>query len=179
MENIIKKILRESTGEGFNKLELGILSSLNSSNFNSKSNREDVLNFLTKTMGFDVRKSYELYTLFKNNYRTDGDYSSIQNPIRIDPFSKIEKTSNSRARELVQNRVPFKGSNTNSEYVDGAYVVYSYGWYPIYVYKNNQWYENTSKYSMSTSKQKSQLRPYGDFEIIGLNTDGMWNIIKS
>ena len=179
MENIIKKILRESLEGGLDKLEIGILSSLNSAGYDNKTERSVILDFLTKTLGFDVKKSYIIYTLFKNNYRSDSDYSSISNPIRVDPFSKVEKTSNYRARELVQNRIPFKGSNTNSEYVYGAYVVYSYGWYPIFAYKNNQWYENSSKYSVSTSKQKSQLRPYGSGEIIGVSTDQLWSIIKS
>ena len=36
----------------------------------------------------------------------------------------------------------------------------SYGWYPVYIYKEGKWYENFDRYSNSTSKQMLRSRPY-------------------
>jgi hypothetical protein len=38
--------------------------------------------------------------------------------------------------------------------------VKSYGWYPVYIYKEGKWYENFDRYSNSTSKQMLRSRPY-------------------
>ena len=63
------------------------------------------------------------------------------------------------------------------EYENGSYVVSSYNWYPIFVYKDGQWFENKDKYSVSTSKQTSQLRPFGE-EIYMVGTDTLRKIIS-
>ena len=85
---------------------------------------------------------------------------------------KQVKVSNTKARAKVQELTPFKGSNTFAEYnapqgdtLTHRYVVYSYGYhFPMFIAEwqdgqSPQWYENTDKYSVSTSKQKSQLHP--------------------
>ena len=61
-------------------------------------------------------------------------------------------------------QLPFKGSNLEgywSEDNKGVryYVVKSYGWYPIYIYKNNMWYEISDRYSSSTGRQVSNSNP--------------------
>jgi hypothetical protein len=58
-------------------------------------------------------------------------------------------------------------------------VVYSYNWYPIFVYKNGQWFENENRYSMSTAKQMSQLRPHNQGEIIKASKSKLEEIIYS
>jgi hypothetical protein len=78
----------------------------------------------------------------------------------------------------VINKIPFKGSNTHGEYMNGSYVVFSYNWYPIFVFKDGQWFENEDTYSVSTAKQMSQLRPY-DQGIIETSKDKLWDIINS
>ena len=83
------------------------------------------------------------------------------------------RTSNQRARTQVQSLQPFKGSNTFAEYnapqgdtLTHRYVVYSYGYhFPMFIAEwtdnsSPQWYENTDRYSRSTSKQFSQLHPH-------------------
>ena len=74
------------------------------------------------------------------------------------------KTSNIKAREFVQKCEPFKGSNTFGEsFGVNGYAVYSYGYHwPLFVKLGSQWYENTERYSMSTSKHRSQLHPHID-----------------
>ena len=86
---------------------------------------------------------------------------------------KQVNTSNKNARAKVQALTPFKGSNTFAEYtapqgntLTHRYVVYSYGYhFPMFIAEwqdgqSPQWYENTDKYSVSTSKQFSQLHPH-------------------
>jgi hypothetical protein len=83
--------------------------------------------------------------------------------------------ANYNARQYVQNRKVFMGSNTFAEWyeqgIDGTkdivkrYVVYSYRYdFPLFVWDElaGQWFENATKYSMTTSKHKSQLHPLGD-----------------
>ena len=73
--------------------------------------------------------------------------------------------ANQNARKYVENRQVFTGSHTFSEYAKNKnggelYVVFSYGYhFPLFVFTENQWYFNKDKYSVTTSKHKSQLRP--------------------
>ena len=72
------------------------------------------------------------------------------------------RTANKDAYSYTENKYEFKGSNTFAEKNEGTYAVYSYGYhFPLYVFKNDTWYENSDKYSVSTSKHKTQLRPSG------------------
>ena len=48
--------------------------------------------------------------------------------------------------------------NTDSNGVD-YYAVYSYSWYPIYLFKQGVWYEVTRRYSSSTGRQMSNANP--------------------
>ena len=71
------------------------------------------------------------------------------------------KVTNGRARQYVLNRQSFMGNNLEGLCInENLYVVYSYGYYPIHIYKNGQWYENITKYSVTTSKHSTQTRPY-------------------
>lgn len=79
------------------------------------------------------------------------------------------KTSNRAAGALVSRQVVFRGSNTYSERNGVQYVVYSYGiHFPLYLWVNDTmggttpegvWYENRERYSSSTTRHRSQLRP--------------------
>ena len=71
------------------------------------------------------------------------------------------RVSNKNARSLVVSRRDFTGSNifgeTNGR---GVYAVYSYGYhFPLYANINGQWYGNSDKYSVSTSRHYSQCNP--------------------
>ena len=76
----------------------------------------------------------------------------------------MKRISNKNARKSVQTRNAFKGSNTYGDwYSDDKYVVYSYGsHFPLFVWYNGVWYENSDKYSVTTSKHKNQLHPLAD-----------------
>lgn len=89
----------------------------------------------------------------------------------------MKRTSNSDCRNFVEEKVAFKANNIFSEWRDGKYVVYSYGkHFPMYIYKTGKWYENSDKYSRSTSKQQTQARPF-NFDLIHKTTREMQEII--
>lgn len=74
------------------------------------------------------------------------------------------KTTNAKSRQFVESLKPFKANNLSArieEFPIRCYVVYSYDWYPLFVYdyETNRWFENGERYSVSTSKQKSQCGP--------------------
>ena len=69
------------------------------------------------------------------------------------------RIANKNASNYIRNRLTFTGSNLFGKSIKNGYVVYSYGYhYPLFVYswKAKKWYGNSDKYSISTSKHKSQ-----------------------
>ena len=66
------------------------------------------------------------------------------------------KTSNRDSHYFTTNKQEFKANNLSAEHQNGCYVVKSYGYYPVFIYKDGQWYENESTYSMTTAKQMTQ-----------------------
>jgi hypothetical protein len=68
--------------------------------------------------------------------------------------------------------IPFTANNLDAKTLsNGDYVVLSYGYYPIWYYSkaDNQWYGNSTKYSVTTSKQMSQSRPTYDAKMLTRN----------
>ena len=93
-----------------------------------------------------------------------------------------KRIANKNAQEYVNRAEPFQGSNLFGEYDDSdegsntPYVVYSYGYhFPMFIYLNNIWYENSDKYSVSTSKHQSQSHPMMD--TVKLNTEDMKRLL--
>jgi len=78
------------------------------------------------------------------------------------------------------NRTEFTGNNTFSVWTAyNKYVVYSYGpHFPLLVYNPSEqkWYHNSDKYSTSTSKHLTQLRPL--CETFPLNTKALQSLIN-
>ena len=88
------------------------------------------------------------------------------------------RTSNIKCSELVNKKIQFKANNIFSEYIkkDKLYIVYSYGYhFPMYIKYKNTWYENSDKYSITTSKQQNQARPNKKTKL--LNTNQMKKLI--
>ena len=82
------------------------------------------------------------------------------------------RTSNIKCSELVNKKIEFKANNIFSEHIkkDKLYIVYSYGYhFPIYIKYKNTWYENSDKYSVTTSKQQSQARPNAKTKLLSTN----------
>ena len=115
----------------------------------------------------DIPEEYSLYLLelYLLNYNKDGDYSNLSKGNFIDPRTMKGKTTpNTRANLYTIAQMPFKGSNLEGYWAKDwngkpYYKVASYRWYPIYIYKDNKWYEVTKRYSSSTSKQMSNANP--------------------
>lgn len=77
----------------------------------------------------------------------------------------MARISNIRARAFVQAKEPFTGANMLGVRQNGMYVVYSYGrHWPLFIFSfaNGQWYENSEKYSSTTSKHRGQAHPHKD-----------------
>lgn len=93
----------------------------------------------------------------------------------------MERVANREARTYVNNRDEFKGNNTFGVWEnESVYVVYSYGkHFPMYVYDGfmDAWFGNHDKYSATTSKHQSQLRPSGS--VLYKNTEFLKNVIYS
>ena len=72
------------------------------------------------------------------------------------------RVANRDCRNHVIELEPFEGSNLFAEKHQNYYVVYSYGYhFPMYMYDrvNARWFENSGKYSRTTSKHQSQAHP--------------------
>ena len=84
------------------------------------------------------------------------------------------RLSNKNVRDYVTDRGSFKANNLFAEWnKEEAYIVYSYGYhFPIYAYKNGIWYANKNKYSISTSRHQTQVKPEG-VDFVYLDTEGM------
>lgn len=180
MKEIIRKILKEEVTAQQDNYQRKMIDILKREGFDARTTDQKILNYLNTVMGVVGMEAFELLQIFINNV---GRVSS--DPlIRKDITDRKVRTANIRARDLVINRIPFKGNNTHAEYKNGAYVVFSYGWYPVFVYKDGQWFENEDGYSMSTKKQMSQMRPLNfnlnqnDFDIIKTSKDKLWDIIR-
>jgi hypothetical protein len=94
----------------------------------------------------------------------------VATTFRRGDYMSAKYIANGKAREYVRKLEVFKGSNIWSEWyekgIDGVitkrYVVYSYRYtFPLFVYDpmSDTWYENSTKYSRTTSKHKTQLHP--------------------
>jgi hypothetical protein len=81
----------------------------------------------------------------------------------------VARIANADAASHSENKIPFKGANLEGKTLDnGDYAVLSYGHYPIWYFstKDNKWYGNKTKYSVTTSKQTTQSRPDWNAEML-------------
>lgn len=87
------------------------------------------------------------------------------------------KTSNRDSARYVTQCLNFKANNLHGEWSGNVYAVYSYGWYPVFVYSAGQWFENENRYSPSTAKQMTQCGWKIRGEAIPVSTDHLKQII--
>lgn len=88
------------------------------------------------------------------------------------------RTTNAKARQFVQSLQEFRANNLSAKKEGNYYVVYSYGWYPLFAYhvESTKWFENSERYSVSTSKQRTQCHPQQ--ETVLLSHAGMKDLIQ-
>lgn len=130
--------------------------------------RKEILELIEKfTPLLNIPKMYSLYLLelYVLNYNKEGKYSNLTKENIIDPRKMSGKwTPNTKASAYTIAQMPFRGSNLEGYWTKDRngvpyYEVSSYGWYPIYIYKDNKWYESVKSYSSSTSRQMSNANP--------------------
>lgn len=192
MYNIIRKILLEETQDSFlDKNEILFFKFLNIFRESKKSytTRQELLDIMrgqAKNFGLDSKKINYYYDLYTANFREDGRYDLLTKDNLKKFYDKTvqKRTTNTNARDLVNNLKPFKGSNLSANweddnYGDWGYVVLSYDWYPIYIYKYGKWFEIDSNYSMSTAKQMSNTYPtVSRGDIVKLSRNDMTKLRK-
>jgi hypothetical protein len=133
-----------------------------------KKKRAEILEVIENLAPYmNISPDYALYLLelFLLNYRKDGDYSGLTKDNFVDPRKQQGKTtSNTKANLYTVAQMPFKGANLIGQWskdYNGKpfYEVVSYDWYPVYIFKDDKWYEVTGRYSSSTSRQMSNSNP--------------------
>lgn len=77
------------------------------------------------------------------------------------------KTTNQKCRKFINQLEEFKASNLSGTHLTNCmgsfYVVYSYGWFPLYVYSydRHEWYKNSDRYNKTgqsyTDSQTTQV----------------------
>lgn len=118
---------------------------------------------------YSIPTGYERYilALYLLNYREDGDYNDLTKGNFVDPREKSgPRTANRGARPFTTAKMPFHGSNlkgywTRDPHGVEFYVVTSYDWWPMFIFKNDNWYVNMESqgYSVSTRNQYSNSIP--------------------
>ena len=124
-----------------------------------------VIETLSPYMGIPPEYSLYLLESYVLNYRKDGDYSGLTKENFVDPRKMKGKTiTNPKAYLYATAQMPFKGSNLEGYWSKDSkgtpyYKVVSYGWYPVYIFKDDKWYEVTGRYSSSTGRQMNNANP--------------------
>jgi hypothetical protein len=133
-----------------------------------KKKRAEILQVIENLAPYmNIPEEYALYILelYVLNFRKDGDYSNLTKENFVDPRKmKGKTTTNPNAKKYTIAQLPFKGSNLIGQWSKDYkgkpfYEVVSYDWYPVYIFKDDKWYEVTGRYSSSTSKQMSNANP--------------------
>lgn len=150
------------------RLEITLLKAIQDEKKEYKTKAELLIRISDLLMALNISTSlskyfYELYTL---NYRKKGDYENITKSDYVDPrFSKGKTTPNTAAYQYAHALLPFKGSNMSGSWArdlkgEQIYIIKSYDWYPIYVYRNGVWYEVSKRYSPSTGRHMYNVDPF-------------------
>lgn len=123
-----------------------------------------VLQPILRVAGLPMEDALYYYTMFLLNMRADGKYEETTVD-QVKDFSgeKAKKTPNYKMSDFAKMKMPFEGSNVRGFWEkdlngERQYVITSYNWYPIYIYKNRKWYEVSKRYSRSTGRQMDQTR---------------------
>ena len=165
-EEQLEKILEQSAPQ-VDRVIVKLFNLLDAEKKQSKT-RQDLLEVIKKySPYFNIPKGFELYVLelYLLNYRKDGDYSGLTKDNFVDPKDmKGKSTTNSKADLYTKAQLPFNGSNLRGFWRTRGghkyYVVESWGWYPVFIFRDGIWYENIDRYSSSTSRQMYRSQPY-------------------
>lgn len=168
MRRIVNEALEGGEGEKvLSNKEVRLFKHLNEKK-HELGTKEELISYIKmmlKLMGKSPSDAVVYYHAYTMNFRPEGDYENLtkDNFVNFKDFAQ-KRTTNVTSWEYTTATIPFKGSNLEGSWQvnyknQWYYVVKSYNWYPIYLYKDNQWYSVDNYYSSSTSKQMSHSRP--------------------
>jgi hypothetical protein len=177
MKYIIRKVIKEleDKEKAYSSFEVYLFKYLDKIKaYNEKSSSlYNITQDALKTLGGDVSNARYYSQLYSVNHLPDGNYRSVTKDQIIDPrLSYPSKTLSRDAREFALSKLPFKASNLKGFWDKDSkgvkyYVIVSYDWYPIYLFKDNHWYQVMDTYSSTTRKQISRVNPVVYDETIG------------
>ena len=167
MKELIRRILREEQEGPLTKKEIMLFKYIDKNKKETKT-KPEFLKFLKSILpviGMSPNETNFYYEVYTANFRPEGDYENLTKENFKDYRQfKQRKVTNNTAYEYASARMPFKGSNIEGQWGvnnnnDWYYVITSYGWYPVFLFINDQWYRTLETYSSSTRKQMSQVNP--------------------
>jgi hypothetical protein len=192
MKNLIRRILLENENQNpLTNSEVMLFKFINGKkkDFKKKSELISFISDTLKYMGLDKNLAMYYYNLYTLNFREKGDYENLTKS----EFSGVEnikskKITNVNASGYTVAKMPFKGSNLEGYWDtdpngEEYYVILSYGWYPIFLFKNGIWFENVNRYSSATGRQMRNANPIKNNwelkqEVYMLTTDDMKKLMR-
>jgi hypothetical protein len=168
MKELIKRILKEEQESPvLNKKEILLFKYINDNKQNAGTKNEMIkfIQEMLRYFGMSINDATMYYEIYTANFRPDGDYENLNKENFKDyRLFKQRKVANNSAYEYATAKMPFKGSNVEGQWDvnnnnDWYYEIKSYGYYPVFLFINNQWYRTLDTYSPSTRKQMSQVNP--------------------
>jgi len=185
MRNIIKKILSEATTDKLSPQIIFLFKLLNSKKKDLKT-KKNTIEFFGKRLqmlGISPKEAERYYYLYTLNYRENGDYENItpEEFVNEKNFPAL-KVTNVSAGKYAYAKIPFEGSNVRGYWEKDRngveqYVITSYGWYPILVFKNGKWYSVSERYSRATSKQYSNVTRDGIYNTTTLRSKDLKRLV--
>ena len=185
MKDLITKILNEEITRKLTSGIIGLFKLLYSKRKEIKT-KKAVIEFFENRLpaigksSKDAEMFYYLYTL---NYRENGDFENIPPDEFINEknFPAL-KVSNVSAGKYAYAKIPFEGSNLRGYWDKDRngveqYVITSYGWYPILVFKTGKWYSVSERYSSSTSKQYNNVTRDGIYDTTTLRSKDLKSLV--
>jgi hypothetical protein len=168
MKELIKRILREEQETPvLTKKEILLFKYIND-NKQKAGTKSEMIKFIQEMLryfGMPLNEATMYYEIYTANFRPDGDYENLTKENFKDyRLFKQRKVANNSAYEYATAKMPFKGSNVEGQWNvnnnnDWYYEIKSYGYYPVFLFINDQWYRTLDTYSPSTRKQMSQVNP--------------------
>jgi hypothetical protein len=168
MKELIKRILREEQETPvLTKKEILLFKYIND-NKQKSGTKSEMIKFIQEMLryfGMSLNEATMYYEIYTANFRPNGDYENLTKENFKDyRLFKQRKVANNSAYEYATAKMPFKGSNVEGQWDvnnnnDWYYEIKSYGYYPVFLFINNQWYRTLDTYSPSTRKQMSQVNP--------------------
>ena len=168
MKELIKRILKEEQETPvLSKKEILLFKYIND-NKQKAGTKSEMIKFIQEMLryfGMPLNEATMYYEIYTANFRPDGDYENLTKENFKDyRLFKQRKVANNSAYEYATAKMPFKGSNVEGQWDvnnnnDWYYEIKSYGYYPVFLFINNQWYRTLDTYSPSTRKQMSQVNP--------------------